>query len=366
MTKADYRRSTEEIGPASFFERREVRRTSGSSGKPFLFERDRSMTARMDAAMWAVYGWYGVGPGDRMARFWGRPLSGRAALKRHVADWLLRQKRLHAFDVSPDRSEEFFRDLEDWDPTYAYGYPTLMQEFVEHLRASGEDGRELGLNVVITTGEMLSASARTSLREFFGCPVANEYGCSESGILSFECRAGAPHIVPVAAYPEIETRITQGDEEDVGRVLVTDLYGRSSPFIRYSLEDIGRHEPPSPCECGRELPRLEVLGGRTDSFIQTPDGRKIYDAILAYSVPRGVAQFRVAQTAIDELKGRVVVAEGFDPAEVIAACEQSWCSSVDGEIEVEVEPVSRIEPEESGKRRYFVPLDEVRSLEGGR
>lgn len=345
--------------------RRQIRRTSGSSGEPLVFQRDATMTAWMDAAMWAVYSWYGIGPGDQMARFWGRPLSDGDTVKRRIADTLLNQRRMDGFNVTAEKSRAYYRGLRKWGPDYAYGYPTLIQEFVEHLQAHGEDGRELGLDVVITTGELLNDSTRKSLEQFFGCPVANEYGCSESGILAFECPAGRSHLIPVAAFAEVigDTRDRPSVRE--GEVLVTDLFGDVTPFIRYSLNDHARRHPPVECECGRELPELKIQSGRTDAFIRTPHGRKIYDAILAYSVPDGVAQFQVRQTAVDELRGRIVVQEGYDEEKVRESSKQRWQDAVGGEMTIKVKTVERIDRPESGKWRYFIPLEGTEGDEAG-
>lgn len=354
----DYRMEAQEISARGGWWGPQVRRTSGSSGSPFSFRRDRDMLGWMDAAMWAVYGWYGISPGDRMARFWGRPLSTLEAAKRRVVDAVLRQRRMNAFQVSRKRSLTFFDELLSWKPRYIYGYPTLIREFAEAVRGSGVDGRELELRVVITTGELLDASTRGLLGDFFGCPIANEYGCSESGILSFECPEGSPHLVPVAAYPEvlIESRIDRETRE--GEVLVTDLYGDTMPFVRYALDDVGRLQPPEPCECGCELPQLDIVSGRVDSFICTPEGQKIYDAVLAYTVPEGVAQFRVRQTNLGRLEGEVVVAPGSDEGKVINECQRRWSQAVGSKIDVEVTAVDRIVRPRTGKRRYFVPLND--------
>lgn len=356
-TKEDYRTAVDVTPGSPLPGSSETRHTSGSSGRPFEFQRDRAMTGWMDAVMWAVYGWYGIEPGDRMARFWGRPLSGFDAVTRRLADGLLRQRRMSAFEVTPERSRAFFEELLDWRPKYAYGYPTLMREFVEHLRASDEDGRELDLDVVIATGEVLDASTRASLEDFFGCPVANEYGCSESGILSFECEEGRPHLISVAAYAEVGEGSAENGGARQGPVLVTDLYGDTMPFVRYALDDVARRHPASECRCGRELPRFEVVTGRRDAFIRTPEGEKIYDAVLAYSVPEGVAQFRVRQTALDRLDGQIVVAEGLDEDAVVEDCRARWREAVGSAVRVDVRSVDRIGREESGKRRYFVPLE---------
>src|SRR5690606_4680564 len=79
----------------------EWRKTSGSTGTPFRFPKDREMTAWMDAAMWALYAWHGVRPGAPHARFWGMPLERGARLRRTAFDRLLNRRRVSAFELSP-------------------------------------------------------------------------------------------------------------------------------------------------------------------------------------------------------------------------------------------------------------------------
>jgi phenylacetate-CoA ligase len=238
-----------------------------------------------------------------------------------------------------------------------------MAEFVQHLRAEGVDGRSLELDVVIATGELLDSATRESLTEFFGCPVVNEYGCSESGIIAFECSHGHFHVIPVAVYVEVAAGSPRVEDVQEGPLLITDLYGDLMPFVRYTLEDIVRLHPPDECACGRELPRLEVLAGRTNSFIRTPDGRQIYGAVLAYSVPSGVSEFQVRQTDLYSLHGQVVVEERRNETEVVEECRRVWSDAVGSEIEIEVEVVDEISRDSSGKRRYLIPLEGANGLD---
>jgi phenylacetate-CoA ligase len=161
------------------------------------------MLAWMDAAMWAVYGWHGVGPGDRRLRFWGLAQAGAERVKRRVADALTGQLRLSAFEIDPVRSSAYFARALRFRARYAYGYPTLIARWAAQCADQGLSGKALGLRCVITTGELLSHANRDFLAGFFGCRIVNEYGCSESGILAFQCESGTAHIIPVAAWPEV-------------------------------------------------------------------------------------------------------------------------------------------------------------------
>lgn len=332
-----------------------TRRTSGSTGTPFVFPKDRIMTAWMDAAMWAVYDWHGVRPGQPHARFWGAPVQWRKRLGMRLRDWSLHRRRVGAFDLSPKRAAQHFKALQALRPVYAYGYPTLMRTFAHLCREQSLDGRDLGIQVVISTGEILLPGTGKELRDFFGCRVVNEYGCTESGVLGFECEEGTMHAVPVAAWPEVVndsgSPAASGEE---GEIVVSDLFGGTMPLLRYRLHDRGIMDF-EPCNCGRKLPRLRVTSGRSDSFIETPSG-PIYDAILAYTVPAAVQRFKVYQTAPDHLEAYVVPGAGFIKDQTPRECARTWEEALGPGMTVNVRTVHDVPLEPSGKLRYFVPL----------
>lgn len=337
------------------FPRPEIRRTSGSTGIPFRFPKDPLMSAWMDAAMWSVYAWHGITPGLPSLRFWGAPTSQIGRMKTCARDYLLHRRRISAFDLSPVDLEARFRDYCRLQPRYAYGYPTLMRSFADLCRERHIDGKDLGLKLVISTGELLTESARSHLREFFGCRVVDEYGCTESGILAFECEFGTMHTIPVAAYAEILSREEGDCQMDLeGEVVVSDLFGELLPLLKYRLHDRG-HVSDASCRCGRELPALSIKSGRIDSFIETPRG-KIYDAILAYTVPREVQRFKVYQTDENHLRAHIVTRPQWGDHDIATKCKLIWEEVIGPEMVVSVEVVDDIPLEDSGKLRYFVPL----------
>lgn len=334
----------------------ERRRTSGSTGTPFAFVKDREMSAWMDAAMWAAYAWHGVAPGAPHARFWGMPPAPRARLKVRIRDQLMNRRRVSAFELGPGQVDAHFHALRRLRPAYAYGYPTLMRAFAHECRARGLDGRELGLRRVISTGELLTPDTRALLADFFGCRVVNEYGCTESGVLGMECEHGTLHAVPVAAYPEVvDDAGRPAAPGQPGEVVVSDLYGAVLPLLRYRLHDRARPAAGG-CACGRALPALRVDMGRIDSFIQTPARGPVYDAILAYTVPAGVQRFRAYQLAVDRLAVDLVPGAGFDRHATPRSCQARWEQALGPGMHVAVRTVQDLPYEASGKLRYFVPM----------
>jgi phenylacetate-CoA ligase len=243
---------------------------------------------------------------------------------------------------------------------YAYGYPSVIRAFADECMRLGLDGAKLGIRVVISTGELLTPENRRVLSAYFGCPVVNEYGCSEAGVLGFECERGSMHVVPVAAYPEILS--DEGlpvQSQDPGQVVITDLYGDVEPLMRYRLGDRAAWKAGG-CSCGRALRLLEVNSGRIDSFIRTPHRGKVYDAILAYTVPAGISQFRARQVEANLITADIVVSDGFQREPTIDECRRAWEAALGPGMTVTLRAVEQIAAEPSGKLRYFVPLADSR------
>jgi phenylacetate-CoA ligase len=333
------------------------RRTSGSSGQPFGFIREPEQLRWMDAAMWAVYGWHGVRPGLRQARFWGLPLAKTERWKRRLLDNLYRRRRFDAFSITPERAVAYARLLERFKPEFVYGYPTLMGEFVSLCRSQGLCEASYDVRAVICTGEVLADQVEREVASFFNAPVLNEYGCTEMGIISFPCESGTNHEIPIAALAEVlDDALEKSVEEGTGKIVLTDLYGSRQPFRRYALGDLVRTNTGA-CSCGRDLPALIPSVGRADGIIQTSSGRRIYDAVLAYTVPAGVSAFRAEQTSIDEICVQIVVKGGVDPVAVSEEAERRWSEAVEGAIRFRIDVVTEIPRERSGKLRYFIPLD---------
>jgi phenylacetate-CoA ligase len=355
VERSSLRPNADSLMAAGIDVRHERKKTSGSTGTPFSLVKDMEMAAWIDAVMWSVYGWYGIQPGDAHARFWGMPREIGARARRRLNDWFLNRRRLNAFDLSDKTSARFLKSLERSRPRYVHGYPTLISAFTDQCLANGRSGTHLGVRVVFCTGELLTPETRQRISSFFGCRVVNEYGCTESGLLAFDCEHGRPHVLPVAAFPEVVTSDdphtrTDGD----GEVIVTDLFGSLMPLLRYRLHDRARLSFAAACPCGRALPLLEVVDGRTDSFILTPTGMK-YDAILAYSAPPGVNRFRAYQTTPDSLDVHVQLSPGAPPS-VLDQFATLLGQQLGPSMRINMKQVDSIPFEASGKLRYFVPL----------
>lgn len=351
LTKADVRMYMESGEQPRMYSTR--RSTSGSTGEPLVFAKDRIASNYMDAAMHQVYRWYDIQIGDREGRFWGRAITRSARLKQSIKDRLLNRRRLSAFEMDDESCELFWKTLLRFTPHYFYCYPSAVFEFADYLQRTGQSGHVLGLKAIICTGEVLFPHHEALLRDVFRCPVVNEYGSTETGIIAFTCPAGSMHVLAQNVFLEI----VDDDHRPLppgatGHILVTELHSTHVPFIRYSLGDKGVLSP-TPCSCGRPYPVLLVESGRVDSFISTPSGRKVYDAILAYVFKHAFKKFRGYQRLHDLLEVDYIPADGCD-TKVVDGLRTTLKSYLGADMRVEFRQVAEIPLSRSGKAQYFV------------
>ena len=151
-----------------------------------------------------------------------------------------------------------------------------------------ERGKALGIEFVILFGETIPDGARDFIYERLGARVAGLYSCQEIGTIACECEA-VPHYHVAAENAFVEIVDENGREVapgELGRVVVTGFYNYAMPFIRYDLGDLASAGEAT-CRCGRALPVITRIIGRTRNAFVFRDGARIW--------PRGVMVQRMHQ-----------------------------------------------------------------------
>lgn len=323
------------------------RSTSGTTGSPFVFPKDRNATAYMDAMMYLAYGWHGILPGDRQARLWGRPLKKKDKILQYFKDLILKRKRLSAFEMNDDNCREFYRTLSMFKPKFFYAYSNALYQFATFLESDNLDGRLLDIKLAICTGEVLFSHQREKIAQVFGCRVVNEYGSTENGIIGFECEHGKMHVMPT-----VTLEIIDPDESGCGQIVVTELNSRSVPFLRYKNGDKGRLVKER-CACNRPYEVMEIHEGRIDDYIKCPDGKLVYDAILAYTMKEYALQFKAFQDSLTCLRIHFMPNENYDK-DAESRLKKTLAKYLGDQMKIDLLQVNDIPPEKSGKFRYFI------------
>jgi phenylacetate-CoA ligase len=209
--------------------------------------------------------------------------------------------------------------------------------------------------VAFVTSERLYDEQRALISEVFGCPVANGYGARDAGFIAHECPSGSLHIS--AEDIIVETLRPDGSPTlpgEAGEIVVTHMATADFPFIRYQTGDVGVLSD-RVCECGRSLPILEEVQGRTTDFVVARDGTIMHGLALIYAVRDlpGVEKFKIEQMSLDRTVVQLIAGPAVGAAQE-ARIVTDFKARLGQSVQIDIEHVTEIANEKSGKFRYVV------------
>ena len=328
--------------------------TGGSSGEPLVFFIGKERVSHDVAAKWRATRWWGVDIGDPETVVWGSPIElGSQDRVRAIRDRLMRTQLLPAFEMSEHRLDGFIKSIRAQRPKMLFGYPSALSHIARHAEARGQRMDDLAIKVAFVTSERLYDEQRQAISRVFGCPVANGYGSRDAGFIAHECPHGGMHLTVEDVVVEIVN--AQGDPVpagETGEIVVTHLATREFPFIRYRTGDMAALGSQA-CACGRGLPTLCEIQGRSTDFVVAANGTVMHGLALVYilrDLPE-VKEFKIVQHTLQHTTVQVVAAPGFEQAHVITIVSGIQ-HRLGSEVRVEVQQVDAIAPERSGKFRY--------------
>ena len=141
-----------------------------------------------------------------------------------------------------------------------------------------------------------------------------------------------------------------------GEVVVTHLATGEFPFIRYRTGDVAVLSTQS-CACGRGLPMLEEIQGRTTDFVVAADGTIMHGLAVVYPIRDipGIASFKVVQETLQRVVVQIVPGENCG-SDVETRISTGIKARLGQSVDVEVLRVGDIPREKSGKYRYVQSL----------
>jgi phenylacetate-CoA ligase len=330
--------------------------TGGSSGEPLIFYMGKDRVSHDVAAKWRATRWWGVDIGDPEIVVWGSPIELTAQdWVRSVRDRFLRTTLLSAFEMSESQLDVFVAEIEKKRPAMLFGYPSALAQIARHAERRGRMLSGLGIKVAFVTSERLYPEQRDQIARAFGCRVANGYGGRDAGFIAHECPSGGMHITAEDVIVEIVDREGTPQPHGIaGEIVVTHLATRSFPFIRYRTGDVGVLDE-GDCVCGRGLPLIREIQGRTTDFVIAQDGTVMHGLALVYVVRDlpGIAKFKIVQESVEHTKVLLVAGEDFDVGNV-ERVRTGMVQRLGAGVKIDVELVGDIPAETSGKYRYVM------------
>jgi phenylacetate-CoA ligase len=241
--------------------------------------------------------------------------------------------------------------LKAYKPDVMIGYPSFFQLLAEKIAG------EISPRLIFCTAEILSSHCRALINSAFGAKIIDSYGCTEAGDIAWECpQANTGYHINcdsvLVEFVKDEESVNDGEE---GEIVLTNLFNHAMPLIRYKIGDVGVPSDEK-CSCGRTLPLMRLLKGRSDDFIILPNGKKLSLqgalSVRAKSVIE-VSEYRIIQEKRNLIEVWLKMCEGYRDSSVtrfVAALRE-----IIGEnVEIRVRIVDEIPRDNSGKLRRII------------
>lgn len=332
--------------------------TGGSSGTPLTFLLGDERVSHDVAEKWRATRWWDVDIGDKEIVAWGSPIELGAQDKvRILRDKLFRSTLIPAFDVDESKLLGFIDRIKSIEPQMLFGYPSVFSLIAKVALSHNIDLTQLGIKVVFVTSERLYPYQREVIEKAFGAPVANGYGSRDAGFIAHQCPSGSMHISAEDLIVEIIDKdgnvVADGEK---GEIVITHMATSDFPFVRYRTGDIAALDTKS-CTCGRGLPVLKDIEGRTTDFVVAANGTMMHGLALIYILREldGIEEFKIIQESKLHTRVDIVPAKGNSISkEITDNIVSGFKARLGGEVVVDVEIVTEIAAEKSGKFRYVI------------
>ena len=170
---------------------------------------------------------------------------------------------------------------------YLNGYTTVLVVFAKYLVSKNIILKEVcpTLKACVVTSEMLFDIDKLLLEKAFGVSVINEYGASELDLIAFEDTNNNWILNTETLFVEVlDDNNNVLEDGNVGNIVITSLYNKANPFIRYKIGDRGAIK-----KINSNQYILQKLEGRSEDLVKLPSG-KIAPGLTFYYITKSIME----------------------------------------------------------------------------
>lgn len=330
-------------------------KTGGSTGIPVEILKDAHAVELVNATALRAFRRVGWNAGEPVGMVWGNPPT-ELSLKERLRDILIGPEiYLDTMNLTEESMLEFVRQWTRARPTMLRGHSHSIYIFASFCRSRNIDAVRPA--AIISSSMMLLPTERSVIEAAFGCKVTDLYGCEEVGLIASECdRHDGMHI-------DMENNLVElvdpagnavGNDTD-GAVVVTNLISPAMPLLRYKMGDVAS-APSRLCTCGRTLPLMNNISGRVADFLVRQDGSVVAGVSLVERTLTkfpGIAQMQIVQEDLRTIILRIARGDDYSQ-ETESGLIQEFRDSVGAQIDIQLNYVSSIPQEKSGKYRFAI------------
>lgn len=320
--------------------------TGGTTGKSLQFALTFDDFTERQANLDFFREMYGYKYTDETAWFSGKKIITERETKKNifwVRDYFYKTTYYSTRHIQNTFIDFMIDDINRKKPLFFVGFPSAIYNIAQYWKQSGKKNK-IKLKAIFPTAEPLLPHQKEFLKDFFKCPIPDQYASSEGAPFIYECPSEKLHMDVYSGV--IEPRFSESNDNEI---LVTSFTTHYMPLLRYAIGDSVEFDKSEiKCECGSNMPIVKNIKGRTASFIYSKEKGIVGSGSLSdlAKYAHGIDKLQIIQHELDIIRILVVCK---DFASVQPKLEQEIRERVGNEIFIEYEFVDDILPEKNGK-----------------
>jgi len=333
--------------------------TGGTTGKPTLIYESRNTIHQWYAIYEArIRRWYGLNYHENWGIFGGQKIIPLSQKKPPFWVWNegLNQIYFSIFHINASTVKYYVEALWKYMPSHLIVYPSafaILSKFILQEQLTPPK-----IKLIVCNSEKLLPNYRELISKAFGCPLMETYGMAEMSAAANECPDGELHFWPETGIMEIfnsEENTFSVESNSIGQFALTGLLNEDMPLIRYVNNDMGQLPAwIKNSKCGRNLPILNAVIGRSKDLIKTRDGRELYILDTLFNgLP--IVEGQLIQYEIDSFEVKVIPDTQYN-RQFAYQNINNRLSQYLGNINLIISEVSELEINANGKFKPFISL----------
>jgi len=358
LTKDILRKEFKNLKATNFNGKYHKNTSGGSTGEPAIFLQDDKYTNFGIASKTFFMKWTGWKPGDVLISLWGSErdiLEGKKGLKWVIKENLMNTYLLNSFKMTENDMRKYVDIINKKKPKVIDTYVQSIYELARFIKDNNL--KVFSPKGIITSAGTLYPKMQELIESVFKTKVYNRYGSRESNAIACSCgKDEGLHLNILHNYVEIlNNKFEPCKPGEVGNVYVTTLNNHIMPLIRYDIGDLAVPAENEQCSCGRGLPLIKKVVGRTNSMIRTNKG--VFDGTAlttSFYFFNSIKQYQFIQKRRDYFIIKVVINNkklwGIDKGKLIIKLKEI----LGKDIKIDFEIMKQIKPTKSGKYLYVI------------
>jgi len=252
-----------------------------------------------------------------------------------------------------DEPKTIIKEINRFKPEFIGGYVGMLC----HLALLKDQGlgEDITPRCIATIGSVLTNPLRKLLEETFDSHVFEVYGATESGTIAYQCKYGYYHVMSDLVYLEFLKDGKKVGSKEPGRLIVTKLYGRGTPIIRYDAVNDIIAPLYEKCDCGISGSLIDRIYGRDDLSLHFSGGRvllpssisEIHGRILYELKTNKIKETRIIQHSLSKIEIKLVIDKQLrektpSVEEIFSIIRNGYHEKVGSDVEIIVREVDEV------------------------